>query len=221
MPQYFDSEPSVTSDHKQIDLLLPDVQMQLTTDRGVFSADRVDSGSKFLLLDGPDADQSDRVLADVGCGYGPIACTVAMRNPNAEVWAVDVNARARELCATNAAANNLDNVRVISPEEIPEGLLVDRIWSNPPIRIGKKALHALLDGWLARLGPSGTAHLVVQKHLGADSLHRRLETEGWLVNRRAARKAFRLLDVQRATGRPDQVAADQAESNPSQNRAQP
>lgn len=195
MTQYFDSEPTVTSSERTVDLVLPDVQTTLSTDRGVFSADHVDTGSKLLLLDGPAAVANDRVLVDVGCGYGPIAYTLAVRNPDATVYAVDVNQRARDLCARNTAA--LGNVIVASPDDVPTDLVVDRVWSNPPIRVGKKVLHELMERWLGQLSPDGSAHLVVQKHLGADSLHAWLERSGWQVERRSSKKAFRLLDVQK------------------------
>ncbi len=180
--------------------MLPDVRFELATDRGVFAADRVDPGTKLLLLDGPAPTAGDRVLVDVGCGYGPIACALAARNPAAAVWAVDVNGRARDLCRANVEQARLANVTVADPASVPADLAVDRIWSNPPIRVGKAELHALLRTWLARLTPHGSAHLVVHKHLGADSLHRWLEDEGWAVARRASRKAYRLLDVTRPLG---------------------
>ena len=53
----------------------------------------------------------------------------------------------------------------------PADVEFDVIWSNPPIRVGKEALHALLLQWIPRLRPGGAAYLVVQRHLGADSLH--------------------------------------------------
>ena len=192
---YFSSEPSVNSRPVRVELNLPDVHLVLETDRGVFARGRVDPGTKALLLYGPGPVPGDRILVDVGCGYGPIALTLAARNPSATVWAVDVNPRALDLCRANAELNDLDNVVVCHPDSIPAGVVVDRIWSNPPIRIGKKALHELLDRWLARLGPSGTAHLVVQKHLGADSLQRRLERTGHPTTRRRSQSAYRLLDV--------------------------
>ncbi|MEM7341769.1 MAG: methyltransferase [Actinomycetota bacterium] len=192
---YFDAEPTSGRAETSVELVLPDVRFTLATDRGVFARDHVDAGTKLLLLDGPDAVTTDRVLVDVGAGYGPIACTLAHRNPQATVWAVEVNSRARELCAANAAAASLTNLQVVSPEEVPNDLVADRIWSNPPIRIGKAALHELLLGWLGRLDSSGSAHLVVQRHLGADSLHRWMEGQGWSVTRRGSRQAYRLLDV--------------------------
>lgn len=195
MSQYFDAEPSVTSAERTVELVLPDLHASLVTDRGVFSADQVDTGTKLLLLDGPPPTPGDRVVVDVGCGYGPIAYSLAARNPEATVYAVDVNERARELCRRNT--EQLGNVIVAAPDEVPTDLVVDRVWSNPPIRIGKPKLHGLLDHWLGLLGPSGSAHLVVQRHLGADSLHRWLEQRGWTVHRRMSKKAYRLLDVTR------------------------
>lgn len=192
---YFDPEPDGPSAPSQVELVLPDLRLTLATDRGVFGRDRVDTGTKLLLLEGPDPVPGDQVLVDLGAGYGPIACALAHRNPEAQVWAVEVNARARRLCRANADTAGLANVVVAAPEQVPADLVVDRVWSNPPIRIGKEALHQLLTRWLGRLGPAGTAHLVVQRHLGADSLQRWLTGQGWPTTRRQSRHAFRLLDV--------------------------
>lgn len=178
-----------------VELTLPDVMFTLATDRGVFAGQAVDVGSKLLLLSGPDPVSGDEVLVDLGAGYGPIALTLAARNPNATVYAVEINSRARQLCEANATRAGLQNVKVVAPEEFPEGTQIDRIWSNPPIRVGKKALHELLTLWLSRLRSDGSAHLVVQKHLGSDSLANWLGTQGHFVERRGSKKAYRLLDV--------------------------
>ena len=193
--QYWTDSPGVASQPSEVDLLLPDVDLRLTTDRGVFSADRVDRGTRYLLLEGPDLPTGPVDLLDLGCGYGPIACTLASRRPEARVWAVDVNERARDLCRANAAAAGLANVEVAAPDDVPVDVRLAAIWSNPPIRIGKPALHDLLTRWLDLLTPDGTAHLVVQRHLGADSLARWLDDRGWATERRGSRKGFRLLDV--------------------------
>ena len=73
----------------------------------------------------------------------------------------------------------------------------DLIWSNPPIRIGKPALHGLLAAWLALLAPGAAAYLVVQRNLGSDSLQRWLESSGWTAERYAARAGYRVLEVRR------------------------
>jgi 16S rRNA (guanine1207-N2)-methyltransferase len=194
---YFDADPHVGSRRSTVRLDLPDRSLTLTTDRGVFSGDRVDPGTKYLLLDAPDPPETG-TFVDLGSGYGPIACTLAARAPAATVWAVDVNTRAVDLCRENAAALGLGNVRAVEAGEVPADLTVDLLWSNPPIRIGKAALHDLLTTWLARLGDGGRAVLVVQKHLGADSLQRWLGDSGWTAERLGSRTGYRLLQVTRA-----------------------
>lgn len=175
-------------------LVLPDLTLDLSTDRGVFSREGVDPGTKLLLLEAPmPATAGD--LLDLGCGYGPVALTMARRSPGATVWAVDVNERARDLCAANAGAAGLTNVRVCPPEEVPSSVRFTTIWSNPPIRIGKPALQTVLSTWLARLDRGGSAVLVVQKHLGSDSLARWLGEQGFGVRRIVSRAGYRLLEV--------------------------
>lgn len=198
---YFDAEPSTRSQPSSVTLTLPDRTVELTTDRGVFAGDRVDAGTKYLLLDGPPLPESGDIL-DLGCGYGAIACTLAGRAPKRTVWAIDVNRRARELCAQNASALGLTNVRVAAPDEVPDDLTFTAIWSNPPIRIGKPALHQLLRTWLARLSPDGHAALVVSKHLGSDSLAIWLQRQGWPVERLGSRQGYRILSVEAAAGTP-------------------
>ena len=133
-------------------MVLPDVYLELATDAGVFSPGRLDPGTRLLLEESPVPPASGDLL-DLGCGYGPVACVLAKRSPGAAVWAVDVNERALELCARNARAAGLENVHCVTPGDasLPERFAA--IWSNPPVRIGKDALHALLGQWLARLGP--------------------------------------------------------------------
>lgn len=205
---YFDADPAARSRPASVDLVLPDVHLRLDTDRGVFSADRVDLGTRVLLESVPAPPARGRLL-DLGCGYGPVALAMAARAPEAEVVGVDVNSRAVELARGNAAKNHLDNVdfQLVAADGSPAGEdppqagaaagPFDAIWSNPPIRVGKPALHALLRTWLGRLAPGGQAHLVVQRNLGADSLHRWLEQEAGLATERAASRAgYRILRVQ-------------------------
>lgn len=197
--QYFSARPTAASKPRTLTLELGDLPgpLRLRTDSAVFSATEIDAGTRFLLSDGARPDPATTgVLVDVGCGYGPIALTLALRAPGATIWAVDVNERARALCAQNArTAGVADRVRVVSPDEVPDDLEVDGIWSNPPVRVGKAALHALLEGWLPRLGPGAQAHLVVARNLGADSLARWLTDRGAEVVRRGSRRGYRLLDV--------------------------
>ena len=196
MTQYFDEQPAVTSDRQEVAVALRDISYTMVTDRGVFSHGHLDTGTALLLREAP-TPAAGGALLDLGCGTGALALALALRSPAATVWAVDVNERARRLTAANEARNGIANIEVRSPDEVPDDVRFATIWSNPPIRIGKAALHELLLRWLARLGDDGRAVLVVQKHLGADSLQRWLIGEGYRCERLTSRAGFRLLEVHR------------------------
>jgi 16S rRNA (guanine1207-N2)-methyltransferase len=194
---YFSAQPRAPHRPGRVRVVLADVYLELETDTGVFSPGRLDPGTRLLLDESPAAPPSGDLL-DLGCGYGPIACVLAARSPGATVWAVDVNQRALALCARNAAAAGLANVRCVTPGDPLVPARLAGIWSNPPVRIGKPALHELLRTWLGRLepgDPGGRAYLVAGRHLGADSLHRWLAGQGWPVTRLAARSGYRVLQV--------------------------
>lgn len=192
MSHYFSERPDVASDSQVVDVALPDVAFTMVTDRGVFSHGRLDAGTSLLLRDAP-APPTTGDLLDLGCGSGAISLTLAKRSPGATVWAVDTNERARALTSANAERNRLDNITVAAPDEVPAAVDFVAIWSNPPIRIGKSALHTLLLKWLGRLTPDGEAIMVVQKHLGADSLQRWLTAEGFPTERITSKAGYRLL----------------------------
>jgi 16S rRNA (guanine1207-N2)-methyltransferase len=193
--QYFAEQPAARRRPGSVHVVTADLHLELATDSGVFSPSRLDPGTR-LLLDTAPPPPSEGNLLDLGSGYGPLALVLGARSPGARVWAVDVNARALELCTANAQRAGLANVRCATPEDPAVPAAFRLIWSNPPIRIGKSALHALLATWLARLEPAAAAYLVVQRHLGSDSLQRWLESTGWPAERIAARSGYRVLRVQ-------------------------
>jgi 16S rRNA (guanine1207-N2)-methyltransferase len=197
---YFSPQPQAPHRPGQVRVILPDVYLELATDAGMFSPTRLDPGTRLLLEEAP-APPAAGDLLDLGCGYGPIACVLATRSPGATVWALDVNERALALCARNAAAAGLANVRCAAPDDPAVPARFAAIWSNPPVRIGKEALHELLRTWLGRLAQGSQAHLVAGRNLGADSLHRWLAEQGWAVTRLAARSGYRLLQVNLMTER--------------------
>ncbi len=136
-------------------------------------------------------------LLDLGCGWGPLALTMALQAPAAQIYAVDVNRRALDLMRRNASALGCSGVQIAEPADVPGDAAFDLIWSNPAIRIGKAALHEMLLTWLPRLAPGGSAYLVVSKNLGADSLQTWLSGQDprWQVERFATDKGFRILRV--------------------------
>lgn len=194
---YFSESPTARHRPGRVVVDAAGDRFALATDAGTFSPRRLDPGTAFLLERAPSPPAGGTFL-DLGCGYGPVALSLARRAPGARVVAVDVNARSRELCAANAAALGCANVQVGAPDDIDPDLRFDLIWSNPPIRVGKDALHDLLDRWLGRLTGEGAAVLVVGRNLGADSLQRWLDGGGWSTERLASRRGYRLLRVARA-----------------------
>ncbi|WP_144715762.1 class I SAM-dependent methyltransferase [Curtobacterium pusillum] len=196
---YFSSSPSSETRERQIHVTLAGRPLTLTTAAGVFSPDGLDRGTRVLLGSVPPP-APDGALLDIGCGWGPIAITMALHSPGAQVWGVDVNERVLGLARVNAATAGTENVTVALPDEVPGDLRFRTIWSNPPIRVGKDELHQILRTWLPRLEVGGDAWLVVSKDLGGDSLQRWLRDEladGFHVSRATTDKGFRVLRVHR------------------------
>ncbi|NQX06189.1 methyltransferase [Rathayibacter sp. VKM Ac-2856] len=196
---YFTSTPDGDLRPRRISARIAGRDLEVTTAGGVFSPGHVDLGTRVLLDAVPDAPASGDLL-DLGCGWGPISLALALGSPDARVWAVDVNQRALELVRRNCAELGVTNVNAVLPEDVPEDVRFAAVWSNPPIRVGKAELHALLERWLPRLEPEAEAWLVVQRNLGADSLLTWLtETfEGRLeVDRISSAKGFRVIRTTR------------------------
>ncbi len=199
---YFSTSPSGDLVLRSIPVRLAGRDVQVTTAGGVFSPDRIDTGTQVLLAHTPAPPPGGQFL-DLGCGWGPIALSLALESPRATVWAVDVNERALDLVRRNAQALGLENVNACRPEDVPDDIAFRTIWSNPPIRVGKNELHAMLSHWLPRLDVGSDAWLVVARNLGSDSLHRWLQSElpaDFTVLRAATSKGFRVLRVRHRSG---------------------
>jgi 16S rRNA (guanine1207-N2)-methyltransferase len=194
---YFTTEPASPDERRLVEVRLAGRTVQAWTAPGIFSPGRVDLGTQVLLREVPPP-PADGDLLDLGCGWGPLAITMALSSPAARVWAVDVNRRSLDLVRRTAADLQLPGIRAAEPDDVPGDVTFAAIWSNPPIRVGKAALHALLERWLPRLAPDGAAWLVAQRNLGADSLHRWLaEDLGMPTERVGSAKGFRVLKVTR------------------------
>ena len=196
---YFSQEPKSNYQPKEIELDIAGEVFKVSTASGTFSPLRLDVGTS-VLIDHLELAPQDANILDLGCGWGPIALNLAKNSPKAKVWAVDVNNRSLELTATNAETVGLTNILTATPDSVPKDIKFAGIWSNPPIRIGKKELHELLLSWLPRLENGASAYLVVQKNLGSDSLQKWLtETlvDGYEVSRLTSVKTYRILKVLR------------------------
>ena len=191
---YFTEEPTSSPERRTITVELAGRPVHLETAAGVYSPDRLDPGTAVFLREVPAPPPTGRFL-DVGCGWGPMVLTLGLLSPEADLYAVDVNSRALALAASNAERAGV-RVTLARPADLPDTMRFDLIWSNPPIHIGKPALHELLQTWLPRLADGGEAYLVVGKNLGADSLQRWIESElGQPCRRIASAKGFRILRI--------------------------
>lgn len=190
---YFSAHPESQSKTHTIRVALPGHTVDVVTAGGVFSPDHLDRGTEVLLARSPRAGAGP--ILDIGCGWGPIALSAALDLPDAEIWAVDVNERALGLTRDNASRLGLTNIRAVTPGEVPDAMRFAEIRSNPPIRVGKRALHEILETWLPKLASNGVAYLVVAKHLGAESLQRWIaDTFPFLeVERYARDKGFHII----------------------------
>ena len=196
--QYFSAEPASKDVRRTLNVTLRGHEATAQVSNGVFSGSRVDLGTSVLLKHAPEPPLTGDFL----------------ESPEANVWAVDVNERALDLTHANAQANGHTNIHTAQVDEsstplpaenqpafcetVPSDLTFDVIWSNPPIRVGKEALHTLLMAWLPKLKVGGAAYLVVQKNLGSDSLIPWLDDalgEGFTASKYASSKGFRIIEV--------------------------
>jgi 16S rRNA G1207 methylase RsmC len=198
--RHYFTTPQGAGRRRTLQVTLAGRDVEMVAGDGVFSGHRLDLGTRVLLREVP-APPATGHLLDLGCGWGALAVTQALSSPGATVWAVDVNDRALELTAENARRLGLRGVRAVHPDDVPDDVTFAAIWSNPPIRVGKGELHDLLLRWLPRMTPDGEAYLVVQRNLGADSLHAWLQTQQadgavpGRVSRCGSAKGFRVLRV--------------------------
>ena len=196
---YFEPNPSSRSAPQEVRLDLPDLSLTLATDRGVFSPDRIDTGTKHLLLDGP-APASAGTLVDLGCGYGPIACALAAtlarrdrvggRRERAGPRAVPGErraARARATCASvtggRGAGGSGGRRAVVEPSD-----------PHRQGRAARSARHAGSAGWRPPAAPCSSCR---------STSGPTRSTAGWRpragrVDRRSSRAGYRVLEVRPA-----------------------
>ena len=89
---------------------------------------------------------------------------------------VDVNQRALELSKKNAQDNGISNATMYESfcYDGVEGEFA-AILSNPPIRAGKKVVHAIIEEAKEYLVENGELWIVIQKKQGAPSAKAKME----------------------------------------------
>jgi len=87
MPQYFDNVEALEHKDITVEFTLQGEKCSLKSDRGVFSKDSLDDGTRYLLETILQADLGTSLL-DVGCGIGPIGLILAKADPKRYVTLV-------------------------------------------------------------------------------------------------------------------------------------
>ncbi|MCI6509214.1 MAG: class I SAM-dependent methyltransferase [Bacilli bacterium] len=195
--QYFDNNPNLRSEEKEIKYYFKGEYISLMSDLGVFSKSGVDFGSS-LLLKTLDIKKETKTILDVGCGYGTIGITIAKFNPNITVDMVDVNLRALELAKKNSLSNNVNNT-IIFESNVYSNVTknYDLIVTNPPIRAGKKIVHAILLEGYDHLNDGGELWCVIQKKQGAPSAIKALKEKYREVNVCATEKQYCIIQAKK------------------------
>ena len=177
MSHYFQDDPNLVSNIKEITFEINGITMKLLTDNGVFSKNNVDEGSYAFLKVLLPLDLGNRIL-DLGCGYGTIGLTLAKAHEEARITLADVNPRAVALCERNAGLLNLSPRVTILQSDIYSKIegQYDSIVVNPPIRAGKRVTYAMYEGAKQRLIDGGSLFIVIRKAQGAPSASAYIES---------------------------------------------
>src|SRR5690625_2429866 len=116
---YFSAVPSGDAHRITIDVRIAGRQVQVETAGGIFSPDGLDRGTQVLLDAAPDPPDTGEFL-DIGSGWGPVALTMGLLAPKAQITAIEVNERAAALTAANAVRLGLSNIVVQHPDEVSQ-----------------------------------------------------------------------------------------------------
>ena len=175
MEHYFTNNQNLKSELRDIDFSLHGINFKFKSDNGVFSKNKIDFASLFLVKTFLEENKKEITnILDIGCGYGFIGITLS-KILNKHVDMFDINKRAVHLCEMNIDINKVD--AKVDESNIYEKVLnkYDLIITNPPIRVGKEILMEFLNGGLERLNKDGELWFVISKDQGAKSIKKELE----------------------------------------------
>ena len=173
---YFSAKPTSKSIRGLIKTTLRGKEYKFVTSSGVFSAKRIDTGTRVLVENMVLPDEGR--LLDMGCGIGVIGIVASRENPALEVHLSDVNERAFKLTRENIQRNQVKNCLTYNGYlyEPLGDLTFNAIISNPPISAGmKKVVFPLITGAYERLETDGTLQLVIQSKKGGKMLAKALD----------------------------------------------
>lgn len=173
---YYSKKPQSKSSPKIWKYQLRKKEFTFISDTGVFSKNEVDYGSRLLIEHFTEPSRPGDIL-DLGCGYGPIGIAIAASFPDRKITMIDINERAVNLAKENIRMNQIKNAEAFVSDrfkELPNRLFAT-ILTNPPIRAGKKIVHAIFEESKSSLYTEGELWVVIQKKQGAPSAKRKLD----------------------------------------------
>ncbi len=189
MVQYFENDASQKDKPSTISFTIQDHAFMLESNSGVFSKDRLDTGTRILLEAILENESSCSHVLDLGCGIGPVGVVLGTFW-HCDLTCIDVNEKAVQLTKRNLQKNGLSG-NVLCSDGVQSGTY-DCVVLNPPIRAGKKTIYRLFDEAMAHC----TNHLwiVMRKQHGAASAQDYLATK-YTVSRVKRDKGYWVLRV--------------------------
>lgn len=174
MSHYFKEDKQLEHDIRKKEFFIDDIKLNMLTDRGVFSKERLDFGTHVLLKNIKVKDNMKNMI-DMGCGYGPIGLYLAKKYPDKNIFMYDINARAIDLANENKKLNHISNAEILVSNLFDNcDITADLIVTNPPIRAGKQTVFKLYEQAYKHLNDGGHFYCVIQKKQGAPSTYNKL-----------------------------------------------
>lgn len=174
MSHYFTTDQTA-HDYREIDYTFKSTVFKFKTDRGVFSKDQLDYGTR-VLISGIFSDNEVGVasLIDMGAGYGPIGIILG-KALNVQPVMVEVNEDAVGLLHENIAENDVSAEILLRKDYDESDVKAELYVTNPPFRAGKDVVSDIIKDGFNRLDSAGRFYMVVQKKQGMKSYKKMIE----------------------------------------------
>ncbi len=171
MAHYYDAAPSGELNINEIKHYIGDEAIAFYSANGVFSKDRIDFGSHFLVETVSEHCGEVRHMLDIGCGYGAIGISLALLHTQLSVDMVDVNQRAIQLTEKNIKRHQLAKRGAVYHVDAfdEKAGYYDLVVTNPPIRAGKTVVFEIYQSAHRQLKAGAALYVVIQKKQGAPS----------------------------------------------------
>lgn len=174
MEHYFTNNQNLKSEIRKISYSYFNTPFLFYSDLGVFSKNKIDYGSDFMLKCYLEYSPNQKRVLDMGCGYGFIGIVIS-KLTGSFVTLVDVNKRAIHLTNRNIEENEVNAEAFRS--DVYENVVskYDVIITNPPIRAGKEKVLEMLINAKNYLNQDGELWFVIRKDQGVKSICKVLE----------------------------------------------